>query len=230
MDKKILKQLKSEYEELEISPSVDFWSKIEGGIDSQSDNYQSDNSSKKYWLASACIILLISIGIFTYQNNDIQKKTTKNITLTASVIEQERGSVTNLEYNKKNSVLEIVVRPKKITSLKNDNRLASKPIPTSLNEIQNIPEIPAQVDLESQETAKILQNPNNPEQLAVSEPKVIEKKVKYVTANDLIFQNKYNIDSKEKIQDNNRRFGIFKVNMTNISPEVITIFNSSTSE
>lgn len=75
MDKKILKQLKSDYEELEIKPSSDLWDQIESGIDSSSETVQKARFQPLRY--AAVIALLISVvGLFHFnsdQASDIEK-------------------------------------------------------------------------------------------------------------------------------------------------------------
>ncbi len=66
MDKKILKQLKSDYEELEIQPSADVWSKIEAGTEKE--------QTLQWWKYAAVITLLISFGTFFYFKNSTDDK------------------------------------------------------------------------------------------------------------------------------------------------------------
>lgn len=77
MDKKILKQLKSDYEELEINPSADLWNKIETGLDSTSKTVQ---KPRFQWLKYVAVIaFLISAGSFFYFNSDKPFESEKTI-------------------------------------------------------------------------------------------------------------------------------------------------------
>ena len=72
MDKKILKQLKSDYEELEIKPSADLWSKIEAGIDEKIN--VSQKPALQWWKYAAVVLLLISFGTYFYFENQTDHK------------------------------------------------------------------------------------------------------------------------------------------------------------
>jgi len=71
MKQELLKQLKSDYEKLEIKPSADLWSRIEQ-ID-QKDEETSVTSSKKafqWWKYAAVLVVLFSVGALLYFNQD----------------------------------------------------------------------------------------------------------------------------------------------------------------
>lgn len=68
MDKNILKQLKTDYEDLEIKPSANLWDQLESGLDSSSQTAQ--KSSYQWWKYAAVVALLISIGSLFYFNKD----------------------------------------------------------------------------------------------------------------------------------------------------------------
>ena len=72
MEKKILKQLKSDYEELEIKPSANLWDQIESGLDSASETVQ--KPSFQWWKYAAVVVLLISFGAFFYFENNVDDK------------------------------------------------------------------------------------------------------------------------------------------------------------
>ncbi|CAD0218834.1 hypothetical protein KYG33_04805 [Chryseobacterium sp. D764] len=71
MKKEILKQLKSDYEKLEIKPSADLWGRIEQ-ID-QREEKSADISFKKAfqrWKYAAVLVLLVSVGVLLYFNRN----------------------------------------------------------------------------------------------------------------------------------------------------------------
>lgn len=70
MKKKLLKQLKSDYEELEISPSADLWNRIE---QSSPENPVLSPKKRFQWLRyAAVLIVLFSLGMLLYFNqNDL---------------------------------------------------------------------------------------------------------------------------------------------------------------
>lgn len=67
MKKEILKQLKSDYERLERSPSEDLWDRLDRKLDEKSDAPL--KQSFQWWKYAAVILLFISAGTFIYFNS-----------------------------------------------------------------------------------------------------------------------------------------------------------------
>lgn len=68
MKKEILKQVRSDYEKLEIKPPKDLWDRIEAELD-----VVPDSSVKKtihWWKYAAVVLLLISFGVLFYFNSN----------------------------------------------------------------------------------------------------------------------------------------------------------------
>lgn len=85
MKKEILKQLKSDYEKLEIKPSADLWDRIE-----QSGEDPVVLSPKKpfQWLKyAAVLLLLLSVGALLYLNEDVKKKSNIQVVSSEPVLE-----------------------------------------------------------------------------------------------------------------------------------------------
>ncbi|MFL9832947.1 hypothetical protein [Chryseobacterium terrae] len=229
MDKNIRKQLKTEYDNLEIKPSDNLWEKLKLGLDNNSETAQ--KTSFQWWKYAAVIVLLLSLGTLFYLNSN------------KSLKPEETIAVKKTDEN--------FLKPiKKVESVVADNE-ELKTIPERIIESEKTQkkqsEIIVQTQSEiSQETSKIakaepqisikpeIEINNKPEQLtpespqlAATKPVVKENKVKYITANDLIFQRKYSIEKKENAQENVKRLGIITINKINVSPELITIFNGS---
>jgi hypothetical protein len=68
MRKEMLKQLKSDYEELEIKPSADLWDRIEHG--SQESPVLCPQKRFQWLRYAAVLIVLISVGTLLYLNGD----------------------------------------------------------------------------------------------------------------------------------------------------------------
>lgn len=71
MKKEILKQLRSDYEELEIKPSADLWSRIEQ-IDrgEEKSAYMGSKKAFQWWKYAAVLVLLVSVGVLLYFNSN----------------------------------------------------------------------------------------------------------------------------------------------------------------
>ncbi|WP_411812678.1 hypothetical protein ACLB9Y_06575 [Chryseobacterium scophthalmum] len=230
MDKKIRKQLKTDYEDLEIKPSVNLWEQIELGLDNNSETVQ--KPSFQWWKYAAVIVLLLSFGTLFYYNSDqffkpketlVVKKPVENNSKPKDNIE----SVADNKIEELNNTSEISIKSEKKTKKQSDILIQN------LSEV--LKETPKIVNTEPQISLKPeIEISNKPEQqipespqLATIQPVVKANKVKYVTANDLIFQRKYSTEKKENAQENVKRLGIITINRINVSPEFITIFNGS---
>jgi len=230
MDKKILKQLKTDYEDLEIKPSENLWDQIELGLDDDSQTVQ--KPLFQWWKYAAVIVLLVSFGTWFYFNSDQFSKSKEAIAVKKTIknnsnLTENIESVTDNKNEEPNTTSEIIIKSEKTQKKQSE----------ILVEIQNegLKETPKIVNAEFQIGVKPeIEINNKPEQLinestqlATTKPVVKEMKVKYITANDLIFQRKYNVEQKKNAPENTKRLGIIKINRISVSPEFITIFNSS---
>jgi len=230
MDKKILKQLKTDYEDLEIKPSENLWDQIELGLDNDSETVQ--KPMFQWWKYAAVIVLLLSLESLFYYNSDQFSKSKQAIAVKKTIENNSKPTenVKSIAENKNeepSTNSEIIIKSEKTQKKQSE----------ILVEIQNegLKETPKIVNAEFQIGVKPeIEINNKPEQLitestqlATTKPVVKEMKVKYITANDLIFQRKYNVEQKKNAPENTKRLGIIKINRISVSPEFITIFSSS---
>jgi len=230
MDKKILKQLKTDYEDLEIKPSESLWDQIELGLDNDSQTVQ--KPLFQWWKYAAVIVLLISFGALFYFNSDQFSKSKEAIAVKKTIknnsnLTENIESVTDNKNEEPNTTSEIIIKSEK-TQKKQSEIL----VETQNEVLKETPKI-VNTELQISEKPEIKIN-NKPEQLipespqlATIKPAIKEAKVKYITANDLIFQRKYSVEQKKNAPENTKRLGIIKINRISVSPEFITIFNSS---
>jgi len=229
MNKKILKQLKTDYEDLEIKPSENLWDQIELGLDNDSKIVQ--KPLFQWWKYAAVIVLLLSLGSLFYYNSDQFSKSKQAIAV-KKTIDNNSKPTEDIESVAKNKNEESSITSEIIKSEKKQKKQSE-----ILVEIQNevLKETPKIVNAEFQIGVKPeIEINNKPEQLtnespqlATTKPVVKEMKVKYITANDLIFQRKYSVEQKKNAPENTKRLGIIKINRISVSPEFITIFSSS---
>ena len=230
MDKKILKQLKTDCEDLEIKPSESLWDQIELGLDNDSQTVQ--KPLFQWWKYAAVIVLLISFGALFYFNSDQFSKSKEAIAVKKTIknnsnLTENIESVTDNKNEEPNTTSEIIIKSEK-TQKKQSEIL----VETQNEVLKETPKI-VNTELQISEKPEIKIN-NKPEQLipespqlATIKPAIKEAKVKYITANDLIFQRKYSVEQKKNAPENTKRLGIIKINRISVSPEFITIFNSS---
>lgn len=228
MDKKIRKQLKADYEELNIKPSDKLWDQIEDQL------HGKEKTVKKplfqWWKYAAAIVLLISFGSILYFNSDKSSKSAETIAVEEVTEENLKPSktsetVANVTNPETENNFEIKTNPEKTIVIKEINKADQEqtdlPKMTSVSKIiESAPEIEVKTE------TKIKQEITETPKLVVIEK---SSKTRYVTANDLMFQHQYSVEKNEKPNENTKRLGIIKINKVNISPEFITIFNSSNS-
>lgn len=229
MDKKILKQLKTDYEDLEIKPSENLWDQIELGLDNDSETVQ--KPLFQWWKYAAVIVLLVSFGTLFYFNSDQFSKSKKAIAV-KKTIENNSKPTENIKSVAENKNEEPITNSEIIKSEKTQKKQSEILVETQNEVLKETPKI---VNAEFQIGVKPdIEITNKPEQLitespqlATTKPVVKEMKVKYITANDLIFQRKYSVEQKKNAPENTKRLGIIKINRISVSPEFITIFSSS---
>lgn len=230
MDKNIRKPLKTDYENLEIKPSASLWNQIELGLDNDSETVE--KPPFQWWKYAAVIVLLLSFGALFYYNSD-QFLKPKEIIAVKKAVESNSKPTENVEVvadNKNeefNNISEIIIKSEK--TQKKQSEILVQTQSEVLKETPKMTNAETQISIKSE-----IEINNKPEQLisespqlATTQPAVKEAKVKYITANDLIFQRKYSIEKKENAQENVKRLGIIMINRINVSPEFITIFNGS---
>jgi len=229
MDKKILKQLKTDYEDLEIKPSESLWDQIELGLNNDSQTVQ--KPLFQWCKYAAVIVLLVSFGTLFYFNFDQFSKSKQAIAVKKTI--ENNSKPTDIESVAENKNEEPSTTSEIIIKSEKTQKKQSEILVETQNEV--LKETPKIVNTEFQIGVKPeIEINNKPEQLinespqlATTKPVVKEMKVKYITANDLIFQRKYSVEQKKNAPENTKRLGIIKINRISVSPEFITIFNSS---
>lgn len=230
MDKNIRKQLRTDYENLEIKPSANLWEQIELGLDNDSETVQ--KLSFQWWKCAAVIVLLLSFGTLFYYNSDQLLKPKETIAVKKPVENNSKPkdnieSIADNKIEELNNTSEINIKSeesqkKQAEILVQNQSEVLKEAPKTAN---TEPEVSLKPEIEINNKPE-QQLPESP-QLANIQSVVKTNKVKYITANDLIFQRKYSIEKKENAQENGKRLGIITINRINVSPEFITIFNGS---
>jgi len=209
MEKKILKQLKSDYEELEIKPSADLWSKIDSALEEESESSDKSSFSLSWWKYAAVILLFISLGTLIYYNTDFNTEKTDYIVkqnLKKEAQEKENNSEIILQEG--NSIVETDPKTVEETTQKvvqNDNKDLVPPKEIIRTQIS-----------ERAETKIVINQPEN----KIDQPEIIEnkisplnsdtKKISYITANDLLLGRELD-KSREKSTVDTRRFGVIHI-------------------
>ena len=100
MKKEILKQLKSDYEELEIKPSADLWGRIEQ-IGREEEKSISMGSKKAFqgWKYAAVLVVLVSVGVLLYFSRNHPVRTDNPVVHAKLPEEHIKTSITSPEIS-----------------------------------------------------------------------------------------------------------------------------------
>lgn len=203
MKKEILRQLKSDYEELEIKPSLDLWDQLDHQLNDGNivEEKRPKNSIRQFLKIAAVLLLLLTTGfllksVFEKSNpktiavkriNNIDNSVVTDITVIPTVNEKEFIGL----KSEKNEIAETAFSNKQQTIKSADIKS------TSVSEL-----IP--VEKETVAIHNFIAD-ERPPVLATS----TENKQKYVSADDLLFQ--YELDkTKIEKQDDHARLGQIK--------------------
>ncbi|MDF2930717.1 MAG: hypothetical protein K0R36_48 [Chryseobacterium sp.] len=209
MERKILKQLKSDYEELEIKPSADLWDQIDAALEKESESSLKSSFSPNWWKYAAVVLLLISFGTLIYYNRDFNTEKTDYI-----VKENLRKEVLKTEDN-----FEII--PQKENPIKETDPKIVKDVGQNLqeNNFQNLKtkkEISQPQISESKESKIVIHQPENnidkQENIENSNQPIISdaKKISYISADDLLLGRELD-KSREKANMDTRKFGVIHI-------------------
>ena len=220
MDKKILRQLKTDYEDLEIKPSANLWNQIEDELDKGTQAAQ--KPLFQWWKYAAVITLLISIGSLFYFNSDKNSRPKETIAVKKPIenslkpteiikpIKENESIVQNpIETEKKININKIELTSVSETSIKKGNT------PKNLAIIEP--------DVKTIEVPKIA-----PEKLEIPIAKSLvaeKKKASYISADDLLLGRELDKTREENNKDQ-RKFGVFDLSKIK-GPNSLKIFGVS---
>ena len=199
MDKKIRKQLKTDYEDLEIKPSANLWEQIELGLDNNSEMGQKD--SFQWWKYAAVIVLFITVGSLFYFNSDkpldSKRTTAHEISSDNNVKQAEKFEIIIPSKDKIQNSVANLEKKQKVSSEKAYEKSIKFTQPT---EIANFTKKPAEIRIVEN---ILLQNPET----SNLKPNIAEsKKSSYINAEDLLLGRE--LDKTRVEIKNHRQFGI----------------------
>ncbi|PIF46045.1 hypothetical protein CLU96_3063 [Chryseobacterium sp. 52] len=224
MKKEILKQLRSDYERLEIKPSADLWDRIEQETDSTP--VLSLKKPFQWWKYAAVLLLLISVGTIVYFNGDLKKKTTEQIVQKKPAVKElptENSSAPdqNIKTIQENNIADVSFpdSSEKLQAVEIQERMVGKVIkkedrisvqeekdPINHQEIKTIG-VEKVID-QSPEKAKIAEN----------------KQVNYINADELLQGREFD-KTRQESQNEHKRFGVLDMTKIKIkSPNSFKIF------
>lgn len=233
MNKEILKQLKSDYEKLEIKPSGDLWDRIDS-MDQKAEKESGwrPKAHFQWWKYAAVVLLLISVGTVVYLNIN---NTEKQNTISRTKPSQKRDHLNILPQNENNengsSANELAVNPIAKT---NTDKTTYHPVSSKHIIIPSQNTKPQNADLHNN-TAQMAQD-NHPvkhnddvvseekplveNKLAISENPEI-KSTKYVQASDLLTGREY-----DKTRGKEERGNYVRIDLNKLKPhfsQVVTL-------
>lgn len=206
MDKKILKQLKSDYEEREIKPSANLWDQIDAALEKESATPQKSSFLSNWWKYAAVVLLIISLGTFMYYNDGFNTEKTDYIVkqnLKKEVLEKENYSeiILTEEKTEEKISLEIVKETEHKVKQNNNEDL----VPQKVAIQPQFSEHTESIIVTNQAETSIFHQEETENKITseISET----KKISYVTANDLLLGNELD-KSREKANADTRKFGV----------------------
>jgi hypothetical protein len=205
MKKEILRQLKSDYEKLEIQPSSDLWDRMQLGKENIPS--VSHKNSFQWWKYAAVVLLLISLGSLFYFNFN-KAEENRSIVKTGNPLKSTpaKSDVEIINSDKMHTENSIAVTP-------NDNRVDK----AEENKKRNIT---SQEDLNSNSlvlaaeekvsTNDLIKNQVSEEKITspdVEKPVIAErKKASYIKADELLLGREF-----DKTRDDHKTFGVLEL-------------------
>lgn len=208
MDKKILKQLKSDYEEREIKPSANLWDQIDAALEKESATPQKSSFSSNWWKYAAVVLLIISLGTFMYYNDGFNTEKTDYIVkqnLKEEVLEKENYSeIIPTEEKTEEEISQEIVKETEHKVKQNNNEDL---VPQKKAIQPQFSEHTESIIVTNQAETSIFHQEETENKITseISET----KKISYVTANDLLLGNELD-KSREKANADTRKFGVIR--------------------
>ncbi|MBL1220868.1 hypothetical protein JET18_08470 [Chryseobacterium sp. L7] len=223
MKKEILKQLRSEYERLEIKPSADLWDRMEQEMEDKP--VLSVKKPFQWWGYAAAVLVLLSVGTmiyyysfkteFDYKKTDyiVKKGLDKKIkpvnsdpisqpvTPEVEPIRNEETRIVREDHKK--------VTPEKVLTPKNEEKINTVKIPE--HKEQQIVIHQAKTINKDQEKTVV----NSPDRSAMAEVK--RSKSSYISSDDLLLGRELE-KTRARSNRDNRKFGV--INLDKIVPDV----------
>lgn len=238
MKKEILKQLKSDYERLEIKPSEDLWDRLDQKLDETSET--SLKPSFQWWKYAAVVLLFVSAGTviyffnykakFDYQQTDyIVKKTLEKTVNPINTDLQNQSVISNDQSIKENKEKVVSENHKKISS---DKVLISKKV----KEISVVKVAEHKEQLNSFKQPEITtinqvktENVDIPNSPVIAEAK--KSKLSYINPDELLLGREFD-KAREKSNKDERKLGAFKFdkvvpNVGNVTVLGVTVYLES---
>lgn len=205
MKKEILKQLKSDYEKLEIKPSADLWDRLE--MESEKMPHLPAKRSFQWLKYAAVILLLLTVGgLFYFNSNQIKKDNIVakiNYSTKPKQLKPEVETInSNIDQPENNALASNV---KKINEIKEEKiSVIQQCYPSNINDQVLAKEEGKTVIVHSPAKALIIIGEiNQPEKPLLAE----RKKANYIKADELLLGREFD-KTREEYQDEKGKFGV----------------------
>ncbi|MBO6184667.1 MAG: hypothetical protein J6O88_08225 [Chryseobacterium sp.] len=220
MDKNIRKQLKTDYEDLEIKPSANLWKQIESGLGNNSETVQ--KTLFQWWKYAAVIIIMLSFGSLFYFNSN-QKSNSKKTIAAKKVLENKLKPKDVVETTVSN---ENIIKNPAFTEVKTTEEINKwNSVLEMLSEKTEIPKnlVIIEKEINNIEAPQIIiEKFENP----LAKPLITEKKkVSYISGHDLLLARELDKTREENNKDQ-RKFGVFDMSKIK-GPSSLKIFGLS---
>jgi hypothetical protein len=233
MERKIMKQLRSDYEKLEIKPSADLWDKLDQKLGETPEMVS--KISFQWWKYAAVVLLLISVGSFIYfninKNNFDPKKTDyivkKGLKNTINLEFKTQPVISSDEAIKENEV-KIVSENQKINYKESFTPKKEREIiQRQISEFKT-----SQIAIKQPENIEIkmvkIEN-KNPTLPVIAEVK--KTKSSYINANELLLGREFD-KTRENPYKNEVKLGVFNLdkavpNVDNVTVLGVTVYIDS---
>ena len=211
--------LQQTYERLEETPSATLWEKIENGLPKEEFPAEVSLPKRNYWKIAALVLLLISMGFLTHFLLNSTEEMPASSTIVSHQKEQKMPTSTQQEMSTETQRYSAEIQnSNQDEQLSKTNTFDSNTEKYSMQNHQQDKTVLAveystkkALESDSQKTDVVKKEP---EILANSTPAIKKEKVKYVTAEDLLFEREAKKSLKE--QDNDSRklgdLGAIKIN------------------
>lgn len=236
MKKEILKQLKSDYERLEIKPSADLWAKLDQELDGNPET--AVKPSFQWWKYAAVALLLISAGTFIFYSSRESKPNHKTDYIVKKTLEQVAKPVNS-------DTQDLPVHPNEEPVQENEIKIVSKShekvnsqevlTPAKKVKPQSIETIEyKEPQIAVKQPEKITQTPEKTEISTANLPVIAEvkqTKTSYISTDDLLLGNEYD-KNRAKAAKNDKKVGTFNFdrmvpNVGNVTVLGVTVYIDS---
>jgi hypothetical protein len=239
MKKEILKQLKSDYERLEIKPSEDLWDRLDLRLNERPE--MSLKSSFQWWKYAAVVLLFISVGAviyffnyktkFDYKEADYMVKKTLEKTVNPTNTDlQNQSLISNDQTIKENKEKVVSENHEKINSDKvlvtqKEKEVSVTQVTEYKEQLNNTFKHPENMTINQVKTENI-GIPNSP---VIADVK--KSKLNYINPDELLLGREFD-KAREQSNKDERKLGAFKFdkvipNVGNVTVLGVTVYLES---